>query len=78
MQNPTACRTAFDVTLFMGRPRGGCLDWEGPMVDIKFNLEARVEACFHINFFAAALSACVAVAAADPGPTRRVQPYAFW
>lgn len=48
------------------------------MVDVKFNLKARVEACFRTNLAAVALSACVAVAAADPGPARRVQPYASW
>jgi hypothetical protein len=48
------------------------------MVDIKFNLKACVEACFRTNLAAVALSACVAVATADPGPTRRVQPYTSW
>ena len=69
---PDGLQNCVRCDLVQGRPRGGCLDWEAPMVDIKFNLKARVEACFHINFVVVALSACVAVAAADPGSTRRV------
>lgn len=72
LQNCVRCDVAHGATSLWISGRGA------PMVDIKFNLKARVEACLHINFCAVALSACIAVAAADPGPTRRVQPYASW
>lgn len=45
------------------------------MVKFKFDLNAKLEACFHTHLRAVALSGCIAVAAAAHGPSG-TQPYA--
>jgi hypothetical protein len=48
---------------------------EARMVKFKFDLNAKLEACFHTHLRAVALSGCIAVAAAAHGPSG-TQPYA--